>query len=204
MPYRFNFDLTKVPRYFFKELARIAHQKQVHKKMGKTSKKLLDKFRLQEITGLNLSDALTLLEDFVDIQVRNMVFKEKFDKTRKRALLLPHCARKYMDSRCKASFDPEIPSYYCQHCSEDCLIHKATLLGEERNYDVYILPGGSCITKILQKGKYDGVVGVACGEEIKLGLKILEEFNVVGQAVPLIKNGCANTSFNLESLAKVL
>lgn len=60
------------------------------------------------------------------------------------------------------------------------------------------------LRKFYKRGKYDGVVGVACGEEIELGLKILEEFNVVGQAVPLIKNGCANTSFNLESLAKVL
>jgi len=133
-----------------------------------------------------------------------MCDREKFLKTKKRVLLLPHCSRKYMDSRCKAIFNPQIPSYQCQHCSEDCLINQATKLGEEKGYDVYVLPGGSCITKILQSHKYDAVVGVACGEEIKLGMKLLQKLNIPGQAVPLIKNGCANTKFYINTLEKIL
>jgi hypothetical protein len=47
-------------------------------------------------------------------------------------------------------------------------------------------------------------VGVACGEEIKMFGPFLNGTEVAGQAIPLIKNGCANTIFNLETLVKVL
>ncbi|MDI6691281.1 MAG: DUF116 domain-containing protein, partial [Candidatus Bathyarchaeota archaeon] len=86
----------------------------------------------------------------------------------------------------------------------DCLINRAVLLAEKKGYDVYILPGGSCVQKILKSRHYDGVVGVACGEEIRISGKALSDLGVAGQAVPLIKNGCANTIFNLETLSNVL
>jgi len=47
-----------------------------------------------------------------------------------------------------------------------------------------LLLGGSCVTKILQSGNYEAVVGVTCGEEIKLASKILEKLKLPGQAVP--------------------
>ena len=110
MPYRFNFDLTKVSNNFFTEIAKIVDKKRLHKRIGQSFRGLVKKFRLDEITGLNLSDAISLVEDFVDIQVKNMVNRERFLKAKRRALLLPHCSRKYMDNRCKAKFDPNIPS----------------------------------------------------------------------------------------------
>ena len=55
------------------------------------------------------------------------------------------------------------------------------LLREKKGYDVYILPGGLCVPKILENGKYEAVVGVACGEEIKLADKILEKLKLPEQ-----------------------
>ena len=204
MPYKFNFDLSKVSRFFFTEIARVSYQRGIHRKVGKTTREIIEKFRVQQTTGLDLSDAVLLLEDLIDIQARNLLERKRFVRTRKRALFLPHCSRKYMDNRCEAVFAPDIPSYICAHCSPDCLINKATTFAERRGYDVYILPGGSCLPKILKTRGYEGVVGVACGEEIKLGGKIMESIGITAQAVPLIKNGCANTAFNLESLFNVL
>ena len=204
MPYKFTFDLSRIPRLFFTEIAKVSYQKGLHKKAGKIALEIVKRFKIQELTGLNLSDAVLLLEDLIDIQARNIVERENFMQTGKRALFLPHCSRKYMDNRCKADFNPKIPTYVCNHCSSDCLIHKAVTVAEKKGYDVYILPGGSCIPKILKTKHYDGVVGVACGEEIKLGGEILRKLGIAGQAVPLIKNGCANTSFNLETLLKIL
>ena len=60
------------------------------------------------------------------------------------------------------------------------------------------------MAKILKTSKYDGIVGVACGEETKISCELLQDTGVAGQAIPLIKNGCANTVFNLETLAKTL
>jgi hypothetical protein len=56
----------------------------------------------------------------------------------------------------------------------------------------------------LNYKSYEGVVGVACGEELKAGGEILRNMNIAGQAIPLIKNGCANTIFNTETLVKIL
>jgi hypothetical protein len=204
MPYKFTFDLSKVPRFFFTEIARVSYHKGMHKTLFKTLRDLITKFRIQEATGLNLSDAVILLQDFIDLQAVNLIEREKFLKAKKRALFLPHCSRKYMDNRCKAIFDASIPSYTCAHCSEDCLINKADCLAKKKGYDVYVVPGGSCIPKILKKNRYEGAVGVACGEEIKLASDILSCMDVAGQAIPLIKNGCANTAFSMETLVKVL
>jgi len=176
----------------------------MHKKIGRTIHEVIRRFKIQEATGLNFSDAVLLLEDFVEIQARNLLERDSFVQTRKRALFLPHCSRKYMDSRCKAVFDPNIPSYVCAHCSPDCLVNRAVSFAEKKGYDVYILPGGSCVPKILKTRHYEGVVGVSCGEEIKLGGEMLKHMGVAGQAVPLVKNGCANTSFNLETLFDLL
>lgn len=204
MPYRFTFDLSKVPRFFFTEIARISYQKGMHKSLLDTLQRVITKFRIQEATGLNLSDAIVLIQDLIDVQAVNLTERKKFLQTKKRALLLPHCSRKYMDSRCKAAFDPEIPSYKCAHCSQDCLVNKADCLAKKKGYDVYVLPGGSCVPKILNASHYEGIVGVACGEEIKMSEAILGASDVVAQAIPLIKNGCANTVFNMDTLVKTL
>ena len=204
MPYRFTFDLSRISRFFFTEVATAAYQKDMHRKVGKTAQEMIRKFKIQEATGLNLTDAVTLLEDLIDVQARNLVERERFIQTKRRALLLPHCSRKFMDNKCKATFDPSLPSYICAHCSPDCQVGKAELLAKEKGYDVYILPGGSCIPKILNANHYEGVIGVACGEEVKTGGETLKAINISGQTVPLIKNGCANTAFNIENLSKIL
>jgi hypothetical protein len=204
MPYKFTFDLTKVPRFFFTELTMISYQKGMHKSILKHAHDLILKFRVQEATGLNISDALVVLQDLIDLQAINLIERGKFLETKKRALFLPHCARKFMDNRCQATFNPEVPSYTCAHCSEDCLVNKAERFARQKGYDIYVLPGGSCIPKILKTSRYEGIVGVACGEEMKLMTALLKGMDVAGQGIPLIKNGCANTVFNMDTLVKVL
>jgi len=204
MPYKFIFDLSRIPRFFFTEITKVSYQKGMHKKMGQAAHKMIEKFKIQEATGLNLSDAVVLLEDLIDLQSRNLIEREKFIQSKKRVLFLPHCSRKYMDNRCKAAFDPSIPSYICAHCSPDCLVNRSVSFAEEKGYDVYILPGGSCVPKILKAKQYEGAVGVACGEEVRISGELLNGMGVAGQAVPLIKNGCANTVFNVEGLFQIL
>jgi hypothetical protein len=204
MPYKFSFDLSRIPKAFFKEIARIAQENKIHRKMGENAKHLAEKFKIREMTGLEVQDAITLVEDLVDIYAKNISDKEKFQKAKKRALFLPHCSRKYMDNRCKAHFDPNIPSYVCTHCSPDCLVNQGTAFGKKKGYDTYVLPGGSCVLKLLKNNVYEAIVGVACSQELKMAEGILKSLNIVGQAVPLARNGCANTKFNIESLEKTL
>ncbi len=204
MPYKFSFDLSRIPKAFFRELASITNKKSLHRKLGGQIRQLAEKFKIQEITGLEVSDALVLVEDLVDIYVRNLSETQRFHKTKKRAILLPHCARKFMDNRCQARFNPEIPSYSCGHCAEDCRVNQATRLAEKSGYDVFVLAGSSCVPQILKKNGYEGIIGVACSHELKMGGDYLQQLGLTGQAIPLTKNGCANTKFNLETLKNIM
>jgi hypothetical protein len=204
MPYKFTFDLSKLPRFFFNELTILSYQKGMHKTVLNTLKDVIIKFKIQEATGLNLSDAIILLQDLIDLHGINLVQRGKFLKTKKRAIFLPHCTRKFMDNRCQATFDPSVPSYNCKHCSKDCLVSKTNRLAENKGYDVYVVPGGSCVPKIVKKARYEGAIGIACGEEMKMSGDVLGSMDVAGQAIPLIKNGCANTAFSLDTLQRTL
>jgi len=204
MSYNFTFDLSKMSQALFKEIAEFSEKGRITARMGDRARNLVKKFNVDKITGLPICDSITVIEDLIEANIKNSLHKERFLKTNKRVLFLPHCCRKYMDSRCKADFDSETASYLCGHCSKDCQVHKATLLARKENYDVYVVPGGSCVKKIFQKNSYEGVVGVACTEEIGLATKLLEQFNIATQNIPLIKNGCAATQFNYKTLPQII
>lgn len=204
MAYSFTFDLSKFSQSFFKDIAKFSERRKLHKRVGRSTRHLVEKFRVHKMTGLPVSDALMVIEDLIDAYVKNLAQREKFVKTDKRALLLPHCSRKFMDNRCKASFNTEMSFYSCNRCSPDCNVNLATSVAKKKGYDVYILPGGSCVRKIIATNKYNGVVGIACCEEIKLAATFLEANKMPFQSVPLIKNGCSGTKFSMETLKSVM
>ncbi len=204
MPYKFTFDISKAPQHFFVELAIVGNQMGMQKVFEKTLQELIRKFRIQEVSGLNIQDAVILIQDLLKMETLNLIHKEEFLQTKKRALFLPHCSRKYMDSRCQAVFDTNLNSYVCAHCSPDCYVNRAERIAMEKGYDVYVLSGGSCMPNILKQKKYEGIVGVACGPEVVMSGEKLSSMGMAWQSVPLLRNGCANTVFNMETLVKVL
>ncbi|MDI6810426.1 MAG: DUF116 domain-containing protein [archaeon] len=204
MAYSFTYDLTKLPREFFKELAKVVDKRDLHKKISGFLENSVRKFGVDKLLGIQLEDAISIVEDLVDLQIKNLVHEEDFKKAKEKILFVPHCCRKYMDWRCKAEFDPECSSFFCNHCSTDCFANRATELAEENGYKVFILPGGSCIKKIFELINCDAVSGIACPEEIKLGISAAESKGLAVKGIPLTKNGCSNTQFNLDSLKEAL
>jgi hypothetical protein len=170
LPYSFSYDLTKLSQSAVKQLLETACETGITKLLSNNAKSLVKLFKLDKITGLNLSEAITLVEDFLEVKNANNVQRERFEKAEKKALLIPHCARSHMDRQCMADFNPEIPSYTCKGCHDNCLVNEVVKLGKEKGYDVYVIPGGSCAEKILRDKKYNGVVGIACGSELKMAL----------------------------------
>lgn len=204
MPYSFVYDLTKFSQSAFNQLLETAFETGVTKLLSINAKRLVKLFKLDQLTGLNLGEAITLVEDFIEVQNANNLQRERFERAENKALLIPHCARAHMDRQCMADFNPEIPSYTCNGCRQDCLVNKVVTLGKEKGYDVYVIPGGSCAEKILRGNKYEGVVGIACGSELKMALGLLKKLDIPGQGVILTRNGCVNTNLNIESLKRVL
>lgn len=187
MPYGFVFDLTSLPQ-------------RVVGWLGK-------KERLRWLTealislGLELSDAVKLLTDLAEVEALNAYWRDGFAKSRRRVLFLPHCSRL---PNCAAKFNAEVPTYVCVGCTKECKVRKAIAVAEGLGYETYVIPGGSCIPKIVKAGGYGGVVGVACPDELLAAGRMLMKLHIPGQAVPLLKNGCACTTFDLEMLRKKL
>jgi hypothetical protein len=204
MAYLFTYDLAKLPREFFRDIAEAVNKRKLHKRLGALSRGIVRDFRVDTILGIQLEDAISVVEDLADIQIKNVIYEKEFRDAEEKVLLVPHCCRKYMDSRCSAEFDPEFSSYFCNHCSSDCLVHQATERAEEKGYHVFILPGGSCIKRILEKANCDAVLGIACTEEVKLGIRFAESKGLAVKGIPLTKNGCTNTQFNIEHLKEAL
>ncbi len=132
MPYDFSFDLTKAPQEFYRILAKAAYEKNVHNRIANAVRQMAEKLKIEEITGLNISDVSLLVQDLADIHFKNITDRERFRMTKKRALFLPHCSRKFMDNRCQASFDENAPTYRCAGCSPDCLVNKSAEMGKNQ------------------------------------------------------------------------
>ena len=85
MAYKFNFDLSKLSQSFFTEVAKASDRTGVHKKVGYAARYLVNKFKINKIIGISVSDALTVVEDLINTYVKNLSQKEAFEKTKRRA-----------------------------------------------------------------------------------------------------------------------
>ena len=93
MPYSFIYDLNKVSQNAFNQLLDMSYKIGVTKLLSMNAKKIVKLFKLDQLTGLNLAEAITLVEDFIQVQNANNIQRETFEKAEKKALLIPHCAR---------------------------------------------------------------------------------------------------------------
>ncbi|MCK4428828.1 MAG: DUF116 domain-containing protein [Candidatus Aenigmarchaeota archaeon] len=204
MSYSFDYNLGKLPREFFREVAKIVSKREIHRKLGSTSRTLVKKFKVDNVLGIQIEDAISVVEDLIEVNLNSAIKADEFKTKKEKVLLLPHCCRKYMDSRCKAKFNKEVSSYICTHCSSDCLANKAAKLGKDRGYKVFILPGGSCIRKILEKTECEAIFAVACPEEVSMCVELVESKGKICIGIPLTKNGCSKTKFSLKDMKETL
>ncbi len=136
MPHKFSFDISKASQHFFHRTRQYCQPNGHPKGFSKTLKVLIRKFRIQDVSRLDIQDAVILIQDLLEMQTLNLIQKQQFPQTKKRALFLPHCCRKYMDSQCQAVFEPSLSSYVCAHCSPDCYVNKAERIVKEKWYSV--------------------------------------------------------------------
>lgn len=141
--------------------------------------------KLERIAAKMGVDEKELFQLYVD--TKNKASKSEFAATpyTERILFLPQCLR---SKDCPAELT-EL-GYVCQGCGRcgiEGVIREAKRLGYK---DVFILPGGSVVEKILVKEKPTACLGVACLKELMLGSFACEKFGVAAQGVPLLRDGC--------------
>jgi hypothetical protein len=136
------------------------------------------------------------LMQFTHVELRNAVYEADFKKVpyKDRAIFLPHCSRN--TTNCKATFDEE--GYHCKRCG-CCDIDKVTDLAKEIGYgNVFIVPGGSLVKKLIDKYKPKAALGVCCFNEAILSFEAMKYTNVVPQIALLLKDGCKDTQMNIQ------
>jgi len=85
MPYSFTFDLSKLSQALFKDIAEFSEKGEVPKKIGEIARNLVKRFNVDKITGLAIADSITVIEDIININLKNSYYRESFLKTSKNA-----------------------------------------------------------------------------------------------------------------------
>jgi len=98
---------------------------------------------------------------------------------------------------------------FLPHCLEKEISDKIYNVALEKNYQVYIVPGGSKVKKILDSYNPDEIerlVGIACEDEINLAGDYIKKigFEEKTFSIQLSENGCENTKVDLEKVLDIL
>jgi len=155
--------------------------------------------KLEQLVAKMGVDEKELLQLYVD--TKNNASKKKFATASysERILLLPQCLR---SRDCHAELKEY--GYECVECGKCGILeitHQAKKLGYK---DVFIMPGGSVATKILNKEKPKACLGVSCLKELVLGGFVCEKLGVVAQGIALLRDGCVETAVNWKKVNNVL
>lgn len=132
--------------------------------------------------------------DAIMVELRNRANRKRYERTKKRILLAPHCLR---------ALDCTAPStregIQCKSCGK-CPYTEIKKVAEGLGMKLYILAGSSAVKNILKSEKFDGVLGVGCTYELNKVMRMLAPHNVVTYGVALTKDGCYGTSVDLKAL----
>ncbi len=133
-------------------------------------------------------------EAYIDLV--NTSNEKAFSETpfEERMLALPHCLR---HKDCPAELGDY--GYGCKNCGR-CSIANLKAEAEKLGYNVFVVPGGSVVARIIKKFRPKGALGVACSKELLQALEMTENENMPTQTVTLLKDGCINTIVDEESV----
>jgi len=136
-------------------------------------------------------------DDFAAVLINNEAWREMVAAIpyEKRLLLLPNCLRPA--DECPARFD-EL-GLLCQQCGR-CVIGELKGQAEQLGYAVLIAEGSPVVMSLIETGQVEGIVGVSCLSVLERVFPYMEAGAVPGVAIPLLRDGCANTAVDLDWL----
>ena len=126
-----------------------------------------------------------------------------------RVLLLPHCLRP--TENCPGKYSKQ--GLVCpEDCSEPCAIRALREAAMNLGYKgSCVAPGGALALRFVKEMKPRGIVAVACGKELELGIDGVESMaesedvqTPVIEVIPLSKNGCVDTDVDVEQALRTI
>ena len=117
----------------------------------------------------------------------------------RRLVLLPRCLRNV--EACQAQMSPE--GLDCRDCGACPL---TDLRGEaaRQGYRVLVAEGSPAVLKTILSGQVDAVLGVACLDVLEKTFDKILLAGIPCMAVPLLSNGCRDTSADLDWIRQML
>jgi geranylgeranyl pyrophosphate synthase len=147
---------------------------------------------------LQLSNEFT---GFTMVAIHNAFWHDAFVRIPfdRRILLLPHCLRNATE--CCGTYDSEgLNCAGCGSCDIAALRSQAIALG----YQVVIAEGTSAVLMKILSGEADAVFGTACLDSLEKSHQRIRETGIPNIAVPLLNDGCINTTIDTEELNTLL
>jgi geranylgeranyl pyrophosphate synthase len=134
-------------------------------------------------------------QDFATVLMGNVVWEGTMAAIpfERRILLLPQCLRS--KDQCPAEID-EI-GLLCEECG-GCPTGDLQAMAEELGYVVLVAEGTTVVTKLLETGKLDAVIGVSCLSALERSFPHAAAAAIPGVAIPLVNDGCDRTQVDFE------
>lgn len=137
--------------------------------------------------------------DFVTVAVGNALWRGTVAAVpcNRRILLLPQCLRD--EQACPARHDRL--GLLCENCG-GCAIGRLQAHAEDLGYVVLVAEGTTVVTQLLEQGQVDAVIGVSCLDVFERAFPYMLADAIPGIAVPLLRDGCRQTSLDEEWLLR--
>ena len=117
----------------------------------------------------------------------------------KRLLLLPKCLASAKE--CQGTTD--YIGLICNHCNK-CAISGIEELAQSLGYITLVAEGSPVVAELIKTGQIAGIVGVSCLEALSKAFEHINNAAIPAVAVPLLDDGCEETTADLEKLKKTL
>ena len=82
-----------------------------------------------------------------------------------------------------------------------CDIGKICQAARKYDFEVYVIPGGSFVKKIIKEHRPKSCIGVACYPELAESMQGASPFMVV-QGVSLLRDGCFETKVDVNEVIR--
>jgi len=140
----------------------------------------------------------------LEIEFYNSTVRERFEMSSpfRRVLIIPHCMKR--SSACKGSYTES--GFNCVYCTKNCPTYRLRTFAEVLGYRVFVAPGTNILNKFMDANSPEGIVYVACYEELVSGLNLIRHKrpDTPTMVVTLSKTGCSNTMVDIEKVKEIL
>jgi geranylgeranyl diphosphate synthase, type II len=133
--------------------------------------------------------------DYLTVLVSNAIWQDTVARIPhdRRVIMLPKCLR--CSESCSAQFDGL--GLLCEECGS-CPIGSLQAESESLGYVVLVAEGTGVVTRLIESGKVDAVIGVSCMSVLERAFPHLAADAVPGVAIPLHQDGCHDTCVDVD------